>query len=149
MNRTLLSMVPVVPLFLAAAPGCVVYADDHDQRTVVVVDNYAPYVSSADAWVYYDPFYNDDIWVFEAWVDDPDGPYDVISVWADVYDEYAGGVLVESFELYPTEDPYLWYSDWLGRTTFLDPFWPGYTVDFVVYDSFEDFGYTTVWAETY
>jgi hypothetical protein len=57
--------------------------------------------------------------------------------------------LVESFELYPTDDPYYWWSDWLGSTTYLDPFWGGYSVDIVAYDTYEDFGYATVWAETY
>ncbi|MEQ1566007.1 MAG: hypothetical protein ABMA64_10250 [Myxococcota bacterium] len=140
-------------LLLAVAPACVVYdVDPHPHGgggSTVVVTNAPPYVVSADAWVYYDPAYGDDIWAFEAMVDDPNGVYDVIGVWADVYDEYAGGVLVESFELYPTNDPYVWYSDWLGSTTYLDPFWPGYTVDFVVYDAYDDFGWTTVWADTY
>lgn len=145
MDRTL------VPLLLAAAvmPGCVVYSYDHDTHGTVVTSNYPPSVTSAAAWVYYDPAYGDDIWAFEAFVDDPDGLLDVQQVWADVYDEWAGGILVESFELYPTDDPSYWYSDWYGSTTMLDPFWDGYTVDFVAYDSYDAYGYATVWAETY
>ena len=138
--------------------GCVVYADDydHDHDVVVVQDtppppvlNYSPVVLSADAGVYWDDYYYDDIWYFEAEVDDADSPYDVVSVWADVYDEYRGGVLLESFELYPTDDPFIWYSDWLGSTTYLDPFYSGYTVDIVAYDTFDDFDYLTLWAATY
>jgi hypothetical protein len=150
MNRATLA------LLLPAVSGCLVYDYDDDTYTepggtVIVVEdgNYDPYVVSAAAYVYFDDYYYDDIWTFEATVDDPNGVLDVIGVWADVYDEYAGGVLVESFELYPTSDPYFWFSDWFGSSTYLDPFWPGYTVDFVVYDSYECFGYTTVWAETY
>lgn len=151
MNRVMLAAAAALSL-----GGCVVY--DYDDTTptgpggtVVIVEdgNYDPYVVSAAAYVYFDQYYFDDIWTFEATVDDPNGVGDIIGVWADVYDEYAGGVLVESFELYPTNDPYFWFSDWFGSTTWLDPFWGGYTVDFVVYDSFECFGYTTVWAETY
>jgi hypothetical protein len=138
-------------LFLAAAPGCVVYTGHPGGGGGggTVVTNIPPSVTSADAFVYYDPAYRDDIWAFDAFVDDGNGIGDVTQVWADVYDEYAGGVLVESFELYPTNDPYEWYSDWLGSTTTLDPFYPGYSVDFVVYDQFDDFGYLTVWADTY
>lgn len=148
MNRSL----PV--LAAALSPGCVVYAHDppSDPGTVIVVEepyNRAPYVLDAGAWVYWAPAYRDDVWAFEAFVDDPDGVGDVIGVWADVYDEYAGGQLAGSFELYPTSDPYVWYSEWFGSSTFLDPFWPGYTVDFVVYDAFEDYGWLTVWADTY
>lgn len=144
----------IAPLGIALLPGCVVYSSDtvvHDPPgTVVVVEaNHDPLVLDAAAWVYYDPFYHDDVWVFDAVVDDPDSPYDVIGVWADVYDEWAGGFLVESFELYPTDDPYYWASDWLGGSTFLDPFWPGYTVDLIAYDAYECFGWMTVWAETY
>jgi hypothetical protein len=116
---------------------------------VIVEENRGPLVHDAYAGVFWDDYYLDDIWTFEAQVDDPDGPYDVIGVWADVYDENRGGVLVESFELYPTDDPYFWASDWLGSTTFLDPFYDGYTVDIVAYDSYEDFDWMTVWAETY
>ncbi|MEQ1505651.1 MAG: hypothetical protein ABMB14_25685 [Myxococcota bacterium] len=148
MNRTTLAIL-IATAAGAATPGCVVYSDDYTPGGGVIIENAAPYVTGADAWVYYDPYYVDDIWAFEATVDDPDGVLDVASVWADVYDEGAGGVLVESFELYPTDDPYYWYSDWLGSTTYLDPFWPSYSVDFVVYDAYDAYGYTTVWASTY
>jgi hypothetical protein len=138
---------------LLSLSGCVVHSYDYDEPApVVVVEtpvNYAPTVYGADAGVYWDGYYGDDIWYFEASVDDLDTPYDVVSVWADVYDEYAGGVYVESFELFPTDDPYFWYSDWLGRTTLLDPFYPGYTVDIVAYDTYEDFGFVTLWPATY
>ncbi|MFT4626183.1 MAG: hypothetical protein ACI8PZ_004858 [Myxococcota bacterium] len=153
MNRIMLTA-----LAIASLPACVVYVDEpvdtgrpYVEEVVVVVEqvNYAPEVLSADAFVYYEPAYADDIWAFEAVVDDLDGPYDVVSVWADVYDEYAGGAWVGSFELYPTNDPYLWYSDWLGRSTYLDPFYGGYTVDLVAYDVYDAYGYQTIWATTY
>lgn len=142
---------PTAVMMTALATGCVVYADDVGPGggggTVIVTDgNASPYITGADAYVYYDPYYFDDIWTFEAWVDDPNGVYDVVAVWADVYD---GPVLVESFELYPTNDPYYWWSDWLGSTTRLDPFWGGYSVDIVAYDAYDAFGFTTIWADTY
>ncbi|MBX2800929.1 MAG: hypothetical protein KTR31_24830 [Myxococcales bacterium] len=138
---------------LLLAPGCYVYSNDVDRvpppDAPVVITNYAPIVSDGYAGVLYDGYYGDDVWTFEAVVDDPDGVLDVVGVWADVYDEYAGGVLVESFELFPTDDPYFWVSDWYGSTTFLDPFYAGYTVDIVAYDSYDDFDFITVWADTY
>ena len=140
-------------LLVTLLPGCVIY-DDPDPgyftttttTTVYVPVNAAPYVVEAEAYVFFDPVHDDDVWAFEAVVDDEDGIGDVIGVWADVYD---GDVLLETFELYPTEDPYVWYSEWLGSTSTLDPFWPGYSVDFVVYDTYEDFGWVTVTAATY
>jgi hypothetical protein len=139
-------------LALVATSGCIVHSHDRYEEpgTVIIVeDNRGPLVHDAYAGVFWDDYYFDDVWTFEAQVDDPDGPYDVIGVWADVYDEYRGGVLVESFELYPTNDPYFWASDWMGSTTYLDPFYDGYTVDIVAYDSYEDFDWVTVWADTY
>ncbi len=146
---------PMLTLAIASLSGCYIYTDDHahgphDPGTVVVVEqNYAPIVEDGYAGVYWDQHFYDDVWTFEAVVDDPDGPFDVIGVWADVYDEYRGGTLVASFELYPTDDPYFWASDWFGSTSYLDPFYDGYTVDIVAYDSYEDFDWVTVWADTY
>ena len=34
-------------------------------------------------------------------------------------------------------------------TTLLDPFYPGYTVDIVAYDSYDDWDALTIWAATY
>ena len=132
---------------LLLAPGCLVYTYDTDPQ--VIIDNAPPVVLDGYAGVYFDTFYGDDIWTFEATVDDPNGPLDVIGVWADVYDEYRGSTLIESFELYPSSDPFFWYSDWYGSTTLLDPFYQGYTVDIIAYDSFESFHWITVWADTY
>jgi len=144
---------------IAASTGCVVYTHDrndapaHDDEIIYVEPapeiNYTPIVLNGDASVYWDGYYGDDVWYFEAVVDDPNGVYDVVDVWADVYDEWRGGVCVESFQLFPTEDPYLWYSDWLGSTTYLDPFYGGYTVDLVAYDVYDDYDWMTVTAYTY
>ena len=153
-----MTRIALTALGIAVLPACVVYVDESADtgpplvvEEVVVVEeaNYAPEVIGADAFVYYDPVYADDIWAFEATVDDLNGPFDVVSVWADIYDESAGGVWVESFELYPTNDPYLWYSDWLGSTTWLNPYHVGYTVDIVAYDAYDAFGYQTLWVATY
>ncbi|MFZ5481792.1 MAG: hypothetical protein ACOZNI_33835, partial [Myxococcota bacterium] len=51
---------------LAALPGCYfVYEDPHPAP----VDT-APYVTYADAGCYWDGYYRDDVWYFEADVDD-------------------------------------------------------------------------------
>ena len=131
-------------------PGCIIDASDDGTRPPPPASvDYAPLVTDAEAGCYWDNAYYDDIWYFEAYVDDGNGPYDVVEAWADVYDEYAGPTLLESFELYPTDDPYVWFSDWMGSSTFLDPYYDGYTVDFVAYDSVGEAGITTVWAYTY
>lgn len=135
---------------VAALTGCMVVADNDPQPAPQppVYVNHLPVVVDAAAYVYWDAYNYDDVWYFESMVDDLDGVYDVNQVWADVYDERSG-TLVDSFELYPSQDPYVWWSDWLGSSTRLDPFNPGYTVDFTVYDALGDFSVATVWAETY
>ena len=146
-------------LVAAAAPGCVVYSGPGGPSTwttttttvttSTVVTNIPPSVDAASARVYYDPGYGDDVWEFDAFVSDGNGLGDVTQVWADVYDDLAGGTQpVESFELYPTNDAREWFSDWLGSTTQLDPFYHGYSVDFVVYDQFDDAGYLTLRPQT-
>lgn len=130
---------PALALATAFTSGCIV-VDDRGPATRgpdVVITNYAPEVWDGEAGCYYDAYERDDIWYFEAVVDDRDGLGDITAVWADVYDEW-DGTLVESFELYPTNDPEVWFSDWLGRTTYLDCGYPDYTVDLVAYDTFED-----------
>ncbi|MFK7931700.1 MAG: hypothetical protein AB8H79_26210, partial [Myxococcota bacterium] len=111
---------PALAAITALTSGCIVVDDTGpNTRPAPVVVNYAPEVWDGEAGCYYDGYERDDIWYFEAVVDDLDGLGDVTSVWADVYDEF-DGTLVESFELYPTDDPEVWFSDWLGRTTYLD-----------------------------
>lgn len=146
MNKLLTSTV----LLSTLLSGCVVhsYDVDDDRDVVVVPANYAPQVIDADAGVFYDAYARDDVWYFDAAVDDPDNVYDVVSVWADVYDERSGA-LVESFELYPTDDPFIWYAEYLGRTTWLDPYYRNYSVDIVAYDTYDTYDVYTVWANTY
>lgn len=140
-------------LFALAASGCTVY--DSDDDTVPPppppppVPNYAPFIGDAEAGCYWDSYYRDDVWYFDAAVDDPNSVYEVTEVWADVYDEYYGPEYIESFELFPTNDPHVWFSDWMGSSTWLDCRYDGYTVDFVVYDQMGEVGYSTVWAYTY
>ncbi|HMV67064.1 MAG TPA: hypothetical protein PKA64_09450 [Myxococcota bacterium] len=151
-----MSRIAVVALTLSAASGCIIFNDQPD--TVIIDDdtggvivtprNAAPYVYDAYAGCYYDPYNVDDIWFFDAWVDDPDGVYDVVQVWADVYDDYTGQ-LVQSFELYPTDNAAEWYSDWLASTTWLDCWYNGYSVDLIAYDALDAAGGTTVWPATY
>ncbi len=137
-------------LFAAGiASGCVVYTDDDDDVVVPPQPavNYAPVVTWADGGCYWDGYYRDHIWWFEADVDDPNSPYDVVAVYADVYDSYSG-TWVDSFELYPTEDPYYWFSDWLGSSTWLDCSYGGYVIDIVGYDAFDAQGVGTFYPVT-
>lgn len=159
MNRTIAGSLAASFLF----QGCVVYSRDVEVQeptttttsTVVVVEpppvvvNYAPYLQDGDAFVWFDPAYHDDVVSFTAVVDDPDGIGDVLGVWADIYDDWAGGQLVASVELVPTTDPYVWIADVSAADLWVDPYWGGYSVDLVVYDWYEDFGWITVPLETY
>lgn len=115
--------------FSALLPACVVYADG-----VPPVQAHAPpSIEYADGSCYYDEGYRSFTWWFEADVTDTDGPYDVVAVWADVYDDW-DGALVDSFELYREERAY-WYSDWDQSSTGLDCDYYDYTVEFVAYDA--------------
>jgi hypothetical protein len=134
---------------LSLGSACVII----DRGTTVNPDpwvppNRAPVVFDAVSYCYYDAFNADDILAFEAWVDDPDGVFDVVSVFADVYDDRTGE-LVQSFELYPTDDPFGWFSDWLVSTTFVDCFYPFYSVDVVAYDQSDASGAITIFPATY
>lgn len=141
----------IIALAALTVSGCVVYSDGDPNGDVVVVDsspNFSPYITWADAGCFYDAAYRDDIWYFEAAVDDGNGPLDVVAVYADVYDSYTGQ-WVETFELFPTSDPYMWYSDWLGASTYLSCYYRGYEVDIVAYDVFDAFDATTIIPYTY
>lgn len=144
----------VMPALALATTGCIVIEDDRNDGCFdcgggdVVITNYAPEVYDGQAGCYWDGYERDDIWYFEAAVDDADGLGDIESVWADVYDEW-DGTLVESFELYPTETPGVYFSDWLGSTTWLDCGYPDYTVDLVVYDHFQDSDAMTLVPDIY
>ena len=149
----MMKLARVLPVF-ALLGGCVIHeSSDNDccaqpPPPPPPPQNYAPDLYEATAGVYWVPSAREDVWYFDSTVDDPDGPYDVVSVWADVYDDW-NDQYIESFELYPTDDPQRWYSDWLGHTTHLDPWYGYYSVDFVVYDDYGATDYTTVWAGTY
>ena len=113
----------------------------------IVVDsgpvNYQPEIFSAAAGCYWDNYYHDDVWYFDVEANDGDGPYDVVAVYADVYDLYRG-TWVEAFPLDPTNDPYYWTSAWLGSTTYLYCEYDGYEVDLVAYDSYDAYDIVTV-----
>ncbi len=139
---------PLALIAVAAATlgtGCIVYETGGSVAPPppAPVVNDVPEILEADAGCYFDRAHRDDIWLFEAVVDDPNGVYDVVSVWADVYDDWDGS-LVESFELFPTDDPYLWWSDWLGSTTWLACGYGYYSVDLVAYDSLDAVDAVTV-----
>ena len=138
MNR-----VATLALATLGLSGCLVYEDGGPPPGPV---NGAPYVAWADAGCYYDAGYRDDIWYFEADADDPDGALDVVAVYADVYD--ARGEWADSFELFPTQDPVYWFSDWLGSSTWLDCGYGGYSVDIVAYDSFDAYDVLTIVPKT-
>lgn len=132
-----------------ALSGCVVYSSGGAGGAGGgSAFNYSPYINWADAGCYYDAAYQDDIWYFQAEVSDGDGPLDVVEVYADIYDSFTGQ-WIESFELYPTDDPYVWFSDWLQYSTYLDCMYRGYEVDLVAYDSFQAYDILTVLPATY
>lgn len=137
---------------LTLAPACI-YVEDDDrpqQQDPPVTYNSAPYVVDGEAGCYWSDYYADEIWYFEVVADDPDGALDVVEVWADVYDEWSGGQFVESFELYPDEyDDTLWFSDWLQSSTYLGCGYDGYSVDLVVYDTYDEMDWITVTPVTW
>lgn len=131
---------------IAALSGCIIVDDGPDAPPPAVVVNSAPWVDAGDAGCAFDPSYGQDIWYFDAWVADADGAFDVVQVWADVWDDRSG-VLVESFALYPTDDPTYWYADY--ATPNLNCWFPYYSVDLVAYDSWDQAGAITVYPATY
>lgn len=146
MNR-----IALLALTLATSTGCLFVDRDVRRDPVVppvVVVNAAPYILEATSGCYYDAYNVDDVWYFDAIVDDADGALDVTQVWADVYDEQTG-YLVESFPLDPTTDPTYWTSEWLVSTSNLDCWYPLYVIDVVAYDTFEDYDIITIYPDTY
>lgn len=153
-------LAPLLATFalVSSTTACVVYDDGYDdvvvirdQPPVVIVEspaNYRPEVTFGDVGCDYDPSYHDFYWWFDSDVYDGDGPQDVIGVWADVYDEWDGS-FVDSFELLPTNDPWTWYVDYNQYDTYLDCYYDAYSVDIVVYDTFEDWNAITVFPNQY
>lgn len=136
---------------LAMIQGCVIYADGDgpaDDDIIIIDDNFAPDIIDAQAGCFYDNYLAMDIWYFDASVDDPDGPFDTYEVFADVYDDLTGE-LIESFELFGTEDPYLWTSEWDAATTYIDCWYPWYTVEVVAYDFDSAWDQVSIIPETY
>ncbi len=121
-------------LSLAAllASGCFVYTDGPGPNHSAG-QNYAPVVEWADASCYWDDYYQDDVWWFEADVIDDNGLDDVIGVYADVYDG-TSGEWVDAFELY-FDGGNTWFSSWQGSSTYLDCGYYNYIVDFSAEDT--------------
>jgi hypothetical protein len=142
-----------IALILAVSAGCV-FVDDRDHNpgggsyVPPAPVNHLPTILEAASWCSYSNRDRDDVISFEVTATDPDGDLDLVSAWADVYDE-ASGDLVDSFELYPTDDPEYWFSDWLVRSTNLDCWYPGYVVDLTVYDSLDAYDVATLYPDTY
>ena len=70
----------------------------------------------------------------------------VTEVWADVYDAWTDEV-IESFPLYASSDPNVFFSDWYASTTLTNCASPDWNVDIVVYDDMGD--WTAVYVEPY
>ena len=117
-----------------------------ETEVVVVETNAVPEIFSAEAGCFYDPYSLDDILWFEAFVDDRDGIWDITEVWADVYDAWTDEV-IESFPLYASSDPNVFFSDWYASTTLTNCASPDWNVDIVVYDDMGD--WTAVYVEPY
>ncbi len=116
---------------LMALPGCVIYSSGGGGGGGGA--DYAPYVDWADASCYWDRYYDDNVWWFEADVYDENGKGDIEAVYADVYDGWTGE-WVDAFELYP-DGGAVWFSAWQERSTYLDCAYYDYIVDFVAVDS--------------
>ncbi len=131
-------------------PACVVYIeDDNDSPSPLETptENVAPEIEEAAAGCYWSPAYKDYIWWFEAVIWDPNGHRDVDVVYADVY-EFDSGEWVDSFELYDeTNDPMVWFSDWLEDSTWLDCSRGDYFVDITVFDGDDLYDFTQVLPE--
>ncbi|MED5369890.1 MAG: hypothetical protein VX899_02640 [Myxococcota bacterium] len=133
---------------LSLASGCVVYNDNDGPDRDPVYVNYTPTIAWADSGCYWDDYNQDFIWWFEAEVYDDNGRTDLTGVYADIYDPY--GNFIDSFELYrETPDPDIWFSDWLQYSTNVDCYYGGYQVDFIAYDTYEDWDVVTVIPQTY
>lgn len=119
-----------IPFVAVLASGCLVYSDGPNHPPA---ENYAPAVEWADASCYWDDYYMDDVWWFEADIIDDNGLDDVTGVYADVYDG-TSGEWVDAFELY-YDGGHTWYSSWQGSSTYLDCGYYNYIVDFVAEDT--------------
>ncbi len=139
-----------LPLLSVLLASCVIHDEDHFYDYDVEPDadgNHAPRIGSADAGCYWDSWNTDWVWWFEASVVDGDGALDVFAVQVDVRDAWADEV-VDVFELYPTDNRDVWFSDWLGASTRLDCRYGGYNADFWVYDHADASGSGTVALQT-
>lgn len=116
--------------------GCVIYADGGPDG------NGAPSFSYADAGCYWDDYYNDFVWYFDADVQDPDGSGDVDLVYVDVYDGVTGR-FVDTFDLAP-EAGANWFSAWVASSTYMDPAYGQYYVEFTAVDYKGVVGYADV-----
>ncbi len=132
-------------LLLAVASGCVILVDD---EWAAWTWNWDPVVYDGDAGCVWDSALRENVWYFEAEVDDWDGPEDIWFVEANVYDEWRGGRLVDAFELAPTEDPWIWYGEWMEFSTALDCRYTGYSVDLIAWDFYEGWGVLTLTPRT-
>lgn len=144
-------MTRLIPLAaaLALSGGCVfVQKESRNGSGGSSGGNVPPEVYDGYAGCAYDRSLQADILLLEAWVFDANGPRDVTQVWADIYDERSGE-RVESLELFPTQDPELWFSDWLAGTSNINCWYPNYSVDLVAYDVAESYGVYTVWLDAY
>ncbi|MFO0745114.1 MAG: hypothetical protein U1F43_05465 [Myxococcota bacterium] len=145
--RYLAAMFGGLFLLLVAPSGC--YIDWTDDGWPWWTDNWSPTVVDGDAGCVWDVSTHRDVWYFEAWVDDPDGLGDIWAVDANVYDDWHGGGLVDSFELRPTYDRSDWYEEVPALSTNLDCGYHGYSVDLVAWDSYDDYDILTVYPATY
>lgn len=135
-------LTPVVLGLSALLTGCTVYTDSD-----VGPHNASPWFNFAESGCFWDGHYGDDIWYFYADADDPNGPMDVVEVYADVYDSW-DGAWIDGFELVPL-NAYEWYSEFPAHNTWLDCFYRGYDVVFTAVDSFGASATLSVMPYTY
>lgn len=115
-------------LALAPLAACIVYETPSGEPV-----NPPPYFTYADAGCYADDVYRDFVWYFDVDAQDAAGDWDVVEVYADVFDTW-DGAWIDGFELFHEQGP-TWYSAWVGSSTWLDCRYDGYVVDFTAVDS--------------
>jgi hypothetical protein len=143
-----LKLWPVLIAILSTLGSCI-WEDDGYWIWPTWDDNWAPYVVTADAGCFWDPATREDVWYFEAEVDDYDGWRDIVAVEAHVYDDWHGDDWVDGFSLEETAYAWTWYAEYPERHTNLDCYYDRYTVVFYVWDYFDEMGALEVYPHTY
>jgi len=126
----------------AMTNGCIIY--DEPGGVVVgptVVTNAAPYFSRASATVVLGSRPGDDWLDLRAVVDDPNGSFDIVDVYVDVWDAYDSSPHpLDSFDLYRDSGSNTrWIAQWdVWETNLIPDYYSDYYLSFYVFDAYGD-----------